>query len=382
VIEWTWRQVCARRLARHGLVEPAPPAGLVDQVGAMCGAHAQVSAAAELSIGLRVEGTTRSTVRSALWEERVLVKTYGPRGTVHLLPAVELPMWAGALAATPWPPRFGPGVQLDDDQVDEVVAAIADALGDAELTVDELGDAVVARVGTWAGARVMPAFQDLWPRWRQVIQQAANRGALCFGPDRGRRVTYTSPRRWLPGFVPADPTTSLAEVVRRYLRAYGPATSAHFAQWLGVPRRAGDVAFADVAEELVPVRVGDVDALVLAEDADPPGDRVPAVRLLPYFDAYVVGSHPRPLVYPGRASERALAGGGAGPYPVLLLDGVVGGVWHQRRAGRRLIVTVEPLHDLTARQRAALDVEVARVGEIVEAGPELVLGPVAVGPHA
>ena len=44
----------------------------------------------------------------------------------------------------------------------------------------------------------MPAFDGMWPRWRQALGTAAKRGALCFGPNRGRKVTYTSPRRWLP----------------------------------------------------------------------------------------------------------------------------------------------------------------------------------------
>ena len=45
------------------------------------------------------------------------------------------------------------------------------------------------------------------------------------------------------------------------------------------------------------------------------------MRLLPYFDAYVVGSHPREVVFPGRAYERALSGGQAGNFPVVLVDG-------------------------------------------------------------
>ncbi len=57
--------------------------------------------------------------------------------------------------------------------------------------------------------------------------------------------------------------------------------------------------------------------------------------------------------------DRGLAPGGqAGNYPVLLVDGVVGGVWYQRRRGRTL------------------------VGAVMEARPTLVVGPVTVGPHA
>jgi purine-cytosine permease-like protein len=58
-----------------------------DIVGTICGAHVQVLSAAELSIALRVAGVTRAEVREALWTERSLVKTFGPRGSVHLLSA-------------------------------------------------------------------------------------------------------------------------------------------------------------------------------------------------------------------------------------------------------------------------------------------------------
>lgn len=117
-------------------------------------------------------------------------------------------------------------------------------------------------------------------------------------------------------------------------------------------------------------------------DTDFPEDPVRGVRLLPYFDAYAVGSHPRELVFPGEASTRALAGGQAGNYPVLLVDGVVAGVWHQRLSGRKLQVTVEPLRPLKPAQLRALGNAVDRLAEIVNARPTLTLDKITVGPHA
>ena len=125
----------------------------------MCGAHAQVMSAAELSIGLRLAGSTRADVRDALWRERSLVKTRGPRGTVHLLPTQDLPMWIGALSAIP-PARnvYGKDALLTREQTEQVVAAIAAALEDAELTADELTEAIVERTGPWAGELAKVAF--------------------------------------------------------------------------------------------------------------------------------------------------------------------------------------------------------------------------------
>ena len=117
------------------------------------------------------------------------------------------------------------------------------------------------------------------------------------------------------------------------------------------------------------------------------GDDAPAagrgsIRLLPYFDAYAVGCHPREHVFPGRAGERALARTQAGNLPVLVADGVVIGIWHQRRSGRKLALTVEPFRNLTSRERGELDDQVERIAEIQEATASMAIGTVTVGPHA
>ncbi len=414
-------------MARHALAAPSgalDPAGVA---GLLCGAHAQILTAAEFSIGRRIAGATRADVRRALWEDRTLVKTFGPRGTVHLLPAADLPMWTGALSALPSSvPQHPDGVRFTAGQAAEVIAAIDDALASAGtasggmasggmasgglasaglasggladggpvvagpgavvegLTVDELTEAIAERAGPWAVERTMDAFQDKWPRWRQLTSTAAHRGVLCFGPDRGRKVTYSHPRRWLPGFSPADGDAALRALVLRYLHVYGPATPPHFARWLAIsPRYAADL-FGRLADaDLERVDLDGEAAWVAAGDTGTPAGPHRGIRLLPYFDPYVVASQPRARLYPGAAAARALSPSGqAGNYPVLLVDGVVGGVWHQRRSGRKLALTVEPLAELTAPQRRQLDEEAALVGMVMEATVTLTVGPVTVGPHA
>jgi hypothetical protein len=395
---FTWAEVCARRLDRHFLAAPfstAPSDRAIDDVvAAMCGAHAQVMSAAELSVGLRLAGSTRTDIRDALWTHKSLVKTYGPRGTVHLLPARDLPMWVGALSAIPGSPTALPeSAPLTPARTDSVVDAIGAAAHDAELTVEELDSAVVSATGPWAADPVVPAFGDFWPRWRPAITVAANRGVLCFGRPRGRRVTYTDPHAWLPGFRPEDGAPALAGLVRRYLSAYGPATPYEFARWFGAPRPWCVEAFAAISDELVPAVIeehgsgersrgaGDVAWVLAADGVRRPEPVAPTLRLLPYFDAYTVGCHPRDLLFPGTAATRALTHGQAGTFPVVLIGGTVAGRWHQRTSGRRVHIVVEPFGRLTARHRRELDEQVARVGEILEARPELTIGPVTVSAH-
>lgn len=360
----TWSQVCARRLQRHFLDVPSDKSP-ADVVRAMAATHAQVMSASELGVGLRIEGATRQDLRDALWRDESVVKTFGPRGTVHLVPSEDLPMWLGALTEAPSP---HPITFMTPEQADEVVEAVRDALLDDELTIDELDEAVVARTGEWAGERVMPAFQTFWPRWRQVMHLAAHRGALRFGAGRGRKVTY----RGLPGFAPMEGRAALRALVPHYLNAYGPATPEMFAHWLNAPRPWARELFAEVDLHQVEVeRVVACSTDLEVVDAEPQG-----VRLLPYFDnySYVVGNHPRELLYPGAATERL-----RGNFQVLLVDGVAAGLWHHKRSGKKLTVVVEPLREVDMDQ---LDAQVTRVGEILEATPTWSIGEVTVGGHA
>lgn len=380
----TWADVSGRRLERQGLAAPLTDATPADVVAAMCGAHAQVMSAAELSIALRLDGGTLAGVRGALWTERTLVKTYGPRGTVHLLPARDLHLWTAALADAGLSSSQPKDVRLTPAQTDLVVAAIADSLADAELTIDELGEQVVVRTGPWAGELVMPAFQELWPRWRQAITTAAHRGVLVFAPNRGRRTTVTNPRRWLAEFALADGAEAGAELLRRYLRAYGPATPEHYAKWLGgASLRWTRGRFAAIADELEPIEiVGGVGGWVLAGDTARAVTPAHGVRLLPHFDAYAVAGQPRELLYAGAAYERATARGQAGNFPVVLVDGTVEGVWHQRRAGRRLEIAVEMVRRLNAHRRRQIEHEVERIAALLGTADTLTFGPVPAGPHA
>jgi hypothetical protein len=52
---------------------------------------------------------------------------------------------------------------------------------------------------------------------------------------------------------------------------------------------------------------------------------------------------------------------GAHAQVLSLVDGTVAGVWHQRRSGRKIAVTVEPFRTLSKARRDQLDEQVTRV---------------------
>ena len=95
-----WAQVMAWRLRRHQLGERAPAEAMLEVTARIAGLHAQVMSSAELTLWARLDGLEPDAVRRALWEERTLVKTWAMRGTLHLLPAAELPLWQAARSTT------------------------------------------------------------------------------------------------------------------------------------------------------------------------------------------------------------------------------------------------------------------------------------------
>src|SRR5918912_604078 len=105
--------------------------------------------ARRLALSARVEQLTRQQVRDALWQRRSLVKTYGPRGTLHLLPAAELPMWMAAMRAVPdhHGAMWDELVDVPPEQTHELIDATRTALDGRRLTREELAREVARRVG-------------------------------------------------------------------------------------------------------------------------------------------------------------------------------------------------------------------------------------------
>src|SRR5262245_47634317 len=358
------RNHSSRRLLRHFLVQAASRDRLVQVVGTVCGIHAQIAQAAELSLGLRAAGVTAADVRGEVWERRSLVKTYGIRGTLHLLPAAELPMWMAAMRARGALPTASQlaWMHLEPAQHDAIVTAIGEALDGRCLTREQLGDEVASRVGSWALERLFPAFSEMWPRWRGAIGGAALAGLLCFGPSQGNKVTFVRPDQWLEDWSEVVQGDALAEVLRRYLAAYGPATLQEFAQWFAVGPTAALAAWRRLGDDVIEVDVEGYRTSMVGADAGPPQIAVRDSLRLPQFDCYVVGGHPRDALIPAPAPGRARAYAGswvktarqarvvlAGPMPVLLVDGV----WAappQRQAGRRACRALRTAHHRSTRE--------------------------------
>ncbi len=356
---------------------------MVDVVGDICGVHAQVQTAAELALAVRVDGLQRQDVPTALWQTRELVRMTSTRGTIHLQRQADAPVWLAATLAGGNPTmdeRRLAYLGLEPAQMDAMVNGIAEVLDGRRLTLKELAALLAQHLGDWVLEGEASAFGGSWPHYRAAVYRAGWAGLICFGPPHGREVTYVRCDQWLDRWEPVEPDAALTQTLRWYLRAFGPATRQDFARWLAVKPAAARRAFELLAPELEEVELEQERRYELASAAADPAPDPPAVRLLPHFDQYLLGSHPRRLLFE-QWIARGLAVAGGGNVPVLLIDGVAGGLWRRDARGRRVAVTVESFEPLGPAQLRDLRSEVERLERFTGVETALELGEVRARPH-
>jgi hypothetical protein len=347
--------VRARRLARSALTERS--SSLIDLVRQVGGIHAQVQASAELQLAARVDGIEQQDVRDALWRERTLVKAWTLRGTLHLHPADELPLWF-AIRTPPealpsWPDPSGVvHAPVGAGEVRELRAAVHDSFAGEPLLREQLVDEVVRRVGKKHEGRLRSGF-------------AFFLGDLCQGPPEGSKITLVRPDQWLGRQKRVARGDALREILRRFLWAYGPSRPQEFREWFGT-----DVPFDTLGVE--EVEVEGRRAFVLAGDTDFP-ELGKSVRLLPEYDVYVMGFREREHLVPPRVREQVAADGrgryeGPAGMRFVVVDGVTAGLWRRKKTARRLELAVTPAKGVN---RTALKAEAERCAEFL--GLELAL---------
>jgi hypothetical protein len=131
--------------------------------------------------------------------------------------------------------------------------------------------------------------------------------------------------------------------------------------------------FDSLGDEIREISIEGHRAYVLSGDTRFP-TAAPSVRLLPEYDAYVMGFRERAHLVP-ESLRKQLArhprGRYEGPAGVrfLLVDGVAAGLWERKERGKRVDLRISPVRRLTKGQRADLDAEADRIGQFLEREP-------------
>ena len=358
----------ARLGLRHHLAGAAR-AGVVEVARDLVGLHATDPATVYLAARARALDPGVAALEQALYEERRLVRILGMRRTMFIEP-VELmgvvqAACTDAIAAQQRRLLFdliGRAGLADDppswvEDVEKVTLRALEARGGA-ATTGELAkdDPRLAQQIVLAEGKSYEGRQSVVSR---ILQLLAAEGRIVRGRPRGSWVSgqyrWSVVEAWLPGGVPTWPLAEAqAELVRRWLRRFGPATIADVKWWTGLPM--GQVRPAVAATGAVEVDLDGTPGLVLADDLDPVPAPEPWAALLPALDPTTMGWAGRDF-YLGRHRPTLFdRNGNAGP--AIWWDGRVVGGWAQRASGE---VVLRLLEDVGADATSAIETEAARL---------------------
>lgn len=273
----------------------------------------------------RTEELPAGWLEEALYERREAVALYNPRTATAIVPADEV-----AAFGTAFLPRDDAGLKAMVGQavpdrnegfaepVKLAVEAISDALDGTELTRDDLHEELRQRL---PGA-LLPWCEvcQVHHARRGLLVMAGLHGRLCISGRAGRQPVFARTDQLVGWEAPDD---APAQLVRRYLRGYGPSTHTHFAAWAGIGKAHARELWA-YADEWTPSQ-------------DVP--KAEGVRLLATGDPLLLARDRETVVHDAAMRKQVWkATGGAG---VVLVDGEATATWRSRKQGKRLVVTVD-----------------------------------------
>lgn len=365
------------RLARRHAIHPEHRLGDPRAVAqAMVALHATEPGTVHLSVAARMDNPTVDAVETALYEDRSIVKQLAMRRTLfgfgrELLPAVLGS--ASARVATQQRSQIAKdlerhGVTTDgatwiDRASAAVIARLAngDALGAAQLR-EELPE-LAGRTKVGPDARKWDVSTSFAPR---LLTLLGAEGRIVRGINAGHwrtsRPAWTSMSAWLGhALEPLDVDQGYAELVTRWLAAFGPGTETDIVWWLGATKSAVRRALADVSA--VPVELDSGATGYTLPDDDGPGDDesdTPVgewAALLPVLDPTVMGWKERDF-YLDHAHVPYLFDSNGNAGTTAWLNGRIIGCWVQDDHSRVQVITTETL---SARDLARLREEAERL---------------------
>jgi hypothetical protein len=359
-------EIARRRMHSQRLWGPlcAAPGDVVKWLTAM---QAQEFPLAKWSVAQRADGVSDAAMDRAFAEGAIL-RTHVLRPTWHFVAPDDI-RWLLALTAprvhqanAHYYSRFG----LDARLFAKSNALLAKAVeGGVDRTRKELAD-LLDRAGITASG----------PRLAYIIMRAELDAIICSGPPRGRQHTYAALEERAPNAKTLGREEALAELVRRYFVARGPATLKDFLWWSSLTAAEAKMGL-DAVKSQLEHDVVDGRTYWFAAGSLPRKGPSKRVDLVQGYDEYVMSY---------RESRDALYGGRpTAPVPhtenvlmhAVLLDGQLIGLWKPARTKDSVVIEASLFGPLEPIGERALERAVERFGRFLQTPARLVASTVA-----
>jgi Winged helix DNA-binding domain len=310
----------------------------VTAIERLAGMQAQYSPSPYIGLWSRVRDFKRQELEAAL-SAHLVYKATLMRGTLHLVSARQFDLFriASRFPRHVW--SEGPKQLAERGvDVDALREEILVALDSKALKRPELQKAFRHRI---------PADLPDWVAFSVIVSV----GAVINHHEDARFGHFAGSRYRRAPLPVADPEDAIREVVTSYLAAFGPASRADLAQWLG--RSVSTFSGALDSIDLVTFQVADGPNLVDLRDAPRPDATAPApVRFLPKWDNLLLAYDQRQRVLP-EAIRKVVIRKNGDVLPTFLVDGIVAGAWDAPLRGRA-VMSLSPFAPLSVKNRSAV----------------------------
>ena len=371
--------MAAFRLSQHHLSKRRPSASMASVLADIAGAQSQVLSAAQMSIWARVKGTSIRQVNSAIWNDHTLVRAWAMRRTMFLLPSEQLAVFVrGTTRRATYHFRHALSRIGSQQKLDELLDAVLGALHEprtrsdlAEILAKSHGYKLKSKAGGgWGNKRPVPWVRvggSLLPvGW--LLHVIAARDVIVSGPGDGNEATYVRADKWIPHWRDMPVDKAERELLVKYLRAFGPTTLQDFALWAGMYVRDAKPIWQSEVENLVQVDVEGWKASILQSDLldlEKAELDEPVVRLLPYFDSFLLGHKSHRNIVDQRNHKKIYRDQGW-VSPVLLVDGRAQGIWSHEQNKSILAVRVTPFSRILSGVSSRIKEEASDLGRFLE----------------
>jgi hypothetical protein len=370
----------ARVGVRHLLADVPKAASLADAAAATVVLHATDPASVHLEARARMVDSSPESIERELYDEPTVLRMIAMRRTLFIVPLADVAtIHAAASVEVGERERRRTLKLLTDAGVDQETIDHLDELGDVALAaIRERGEASTAelreldpRLGERMTFGVGKRYQNSISVMSRVVFNLALSGRIGRGRPRGSWISgqfrWSPIERWLPsGIVEMDVDEARAELVRRWLGAFGPGTRDDVRWWTGWTVGATKRALEAVGAVEVSLDGGET-GYVLPDDLEPAPPPKPWVALLPALDATTMGWAGRDW-YLGPHRPKLFDTNGNGG-PTIWVDGRIVGGWAQRRSGEVVPFLLEDVGAETVRR---IEAEAARLEAWI--GPARVSG--------
>jgi hypothetical protein len=356
---------------RHRLADGTQAASLVDAAASVVALHASDSPSMFLQARARMARSSPGEIERGLYEDRTALRHLAMRRTLFLVPIPDVAIvHAAASRAVAATERKRTVSMFTQAGIGPDPAALLQELEEAGLAaVRDRGEATTAeltaldpRLGLKITIARGKSYEATISVSQKVFFHLALDGKIGRGRPRGTWIgsqfRWSPIERWLPDGIAEMPVDDArSELLRRWLRAFGPGTRDDMRWWTGWTVAATTRAL--TAVEAVEVDLdGGASAYVLPDDVDPTEAPEPWVALLPALDATTMGWSNRGW-YLGRHGPALFdRNGNAGP--TIWADGRIVGGWARRSSGE---ISLRLLEDVGAETAQAIDREAASLAD-------------------